>query len=851
MKALNVNLDVAFAQLPTTEPVAAGSAWRNPSTGVIYLGVGIPPVFSDHPDAVTIDEEQNATFTVASNNTTSRQWYSSTDNVNWTIIVGETGLTYTITAATHGDHDAHYYRCTAVGPGGTTNSNSALLTVYALAPLTGLTASVAISPQYLDAAWQFSQRATVRVQKAYTGVFTDLYPHSTGELFTSPGGAGSSATTWAAGSRLIVDIPYNQALASEVASGHPTPVTDTSRCLQLDISIPTCPSFAGIEQGTQDAGQHATERGYDLNVSVATTNPFLGVSIDEYPATLNTDYRPWQNNTGTTHNLLVNTASRRYYPTPGLCVSTNPGSTTGLRLPTVRTVLHESIGNRSNYRGVFTLDGGVVVASNVTNVAESATSTPMRWAGVTNPLTGRAYGLVFITGAYKTVADLRYNGTISKRLHGVCHRRYAASELRVCSPVQYKTTPINLTTGLGAMRIVATSGANRALEASWNGGAYAAIGTTDGYGHLVGTLPGCSVGSGSLMVRVVGQTANVVTVSDVRVGVVIARAGQSNADERGDDITLTSTRTIAAGAISNSTATKKSWIWNRLQQMATQYSSPLQMDGWSAGATLLCYDTGGTTDGSHGHWHPRNTGISTTNAFIEFVGNCNVADDEPNYVIYHQGEEDAAALGGTPTAKYKAAMAELVTEFRTRTGWSTVPFYVMSLGRDGVVNDANVDKIRYAQQQGWDDGTTSAGGCLAHINLIGDAALVHFWTQDEKDQVAAIFKRHSVAGGGGRAHRYSSGSKGTTTITLNFTGGSGDLVPGASPTIGWTCTDGGGALTVSSVSVTASQIILTVNRTISGSVLTKWCSHYSGVGSTIRDSDAVTPLPPEPFEVTL
>lgn len=842
------DLDRVVTALPTTEPVEIGTLWRN--NGVVTMSVGVPPAFTDQPDAATIDEGSNVTFTVASNNTTSRQWYRD-EGAGFVAVSGETGLTYTITGATHAADDGVLIRCTAVGPGGTTNSSSVLLTVYAPAPLTGITASVAISPQYLDATWQFNQRATVRAQKAYTGVFTDLYPHSTGELFTLAGGAGQTATAWAAGSNLIVDIPYNQSLASEVASGHPTPVTDTSRCLLLDISTPTCPAFAGIQQGTQDAGQHVSERGYDLNVSIATTNPFLGISVDQLPATGTTDYRPWQNNTGTTINLLVNPGNNRYYPTPGVVASINPGAATGLRLPTVRTVLHTTYGESPTKCAIYAIDGGVCQEVSYTTV-ESATSTPMRWCGVTTPLTGRSYGLVFITGAYETVADLKYNGTLSKRMHGICHNRYAASELRVCSPLPYKSTPINLTTGLGAMRIVATSGVNRALEASWNGGAYAVIGTTDGYGHLVGTLAGCAVGTGTLLVRVVGQTTNVITVSNVRVGVFGVRAGQSNADERGDDITLTSARTLVSTGITNSTATKKSWIWVRLQQLATQFSSPLQMGGYSAGATLLCFDSGGTTDGRHGQWHPRNPTTVTVSAFNAFIACCHAADDEPNFVVYHQGEEDAAAGGAVTTAMYKAAMAELVAEFRTRTGWATVPFYVMSIGRDGTVTDANVDRIRYAQQQGWDDGTTSAGGCLAHIDPAGDTvAHVHFWTQAEKDAVAAVFARHSVTGAGGRAHQYSSGSKTTTEVTLNFTGGSGGLVPGASPTIGWTCTDGSGALTVTGASVTTSQIVLTMNRTIVGTVLTKWCSHYSGVASTIRDSDATTPLPPEPFEVSI
>lgn len=122
-----------LSALPTTEPIASNVAWRD-SLGRPVLSVGIRPVFTVHPSASTINDGQNVTFTVASNNTTSRQWYTSPDNSTWTIISGQTGLTYTITGATFAAHNGKYFRCVATGPGGSTDSNSALLTVVGASP---------------------------------------------------------------------------------------------------------------------------------------------------------------------------------------------------------------------------------------------------------------------------------------------------------------------------------------------------------------------------------------------------------------------------------------------------------------------------------------------------------------------------------------------------------------------------------------------------------------------------------------------------------------------------------------------------------------------------------------------
>ena len=89
-----------------------------------------------------------------------------------------------------------------------------------------------------------------------------------------------------------------------------------------------------------------------------------------------------------------------------------------------------------------------------------------------------------------------------------------------------------------------------------------------------------------------------------------------------------------------------------------------------------------------------------------------------------------------------------------------------------------------------------------------------------------------------------------TTITITCTGGVSPLTisggEAASP-IGWTVTDGGGSKTVTGVSVSGLTITLTVNSALSGTVNVKWLSHYSGIGTTLLDSDATTPVPPEPF----
>jgi len=712
-------------------------------------------------------------------------------------------------------------------------------------PLDGIAPAVAISMQYLGGSgngqsWADARHPTVRVEKGYgSGVFQDLYPNpATGELFTQPDGGGVSATAFAGSDRLLVETPYNQALAGPLASGHPSVVTDAARRMLLDISTPTNPFFAGREQGTQDASQHATERGYNTNVSVATNQGLCIMSLDR-PSANNTNYNPWQNNGGTTINALVRVASNDWYPTPGV----TQAFTTPAKVAHFRVAFHDSPASSSTNDTVFSYNWGNPT-SNAASGALVGTSTPIRWGGPTNSVTGHCYAFVLVAGTYLTHAVNRFP-QLPQKFAGICKNGWSAAEHCVAYPQANQVYPMdNFGAGTATMRIVVVSGPGRAIEANWNGAGYVAIGTTDANGYLVGSLPNAAKGAGTLQVRVVGQ-ATVTSISNVRVGVLIARMGQSNADGRGDNITLSATRSTALNAWSNSSATQKSWIWALAQSLATTHSCPVGMSGFTAGASWLARASGATT----GHWHPQHDGTSQSSHFNTAMANLIVCSEKPNYIIWHQGEEDAN--DGVSANQYETAIGLFIDELRSRTGWNDAQMYVMQIGRNNPVSDANTDAVRAGQIQAWNNNGSKilAGGCLAHL-ACGDGAAdeVHFWTQSQKDAVVAVWIRHAL--GAGRGPRFSSMIASGTTITIQTTGGVSPLTvsggEAASP-IGWTVTDGGGSKTVTAVSVSGLQITLTVNSTLSGTVTVKWLSGDNGIGTTLLDSDATTPVPPEPF----
>jgi len=118
----------SLALAPTAEPVASGVLWND--GGVITLSVGIPPAFSDHPDDDTVDEGDTVTFSWAATNATSYQLQKQEGGVGaWANVSGATSSPWTSGALTNAADNGDVYRVVATGPGGTTNSNSATLTV--------------------------------------------------------------------------------------------------------------------------------------------------------------------------------------------------------------------------------------------------------------------------------------------------------------------------------------------------------------------------------------------------------------------------------------------------------------------------------------------------------------------------------------------------------------------------------------------------------------------------------------------------------------------------------------------------------------------------------------------------
>lgn len=131
----STNTLIAGSYTLTITGVASGAT--NQTRDIVYtINPGVGPTISSQPAPQTLCEGGNANFTITSAGATAFQWQVSTNGGStWTNINGAMAASYTITGVTAVMNN-NLYRCVASTLCGTTNSNSALLTVQTAPSIT-------------------------------------------------------------------------------------------------------------------------------------------------------------------------------------------------------------------------------------------------------------------------------------------------------------------------------------------------------------------------------------------------------------------------------------------------------------------------------------------------------------------------------------------------------------------------------------------------------------------------------------------------------------------------------------------------------------------------------------------
>lgn len=699
----------------------------------------------------------------------------------------------------------------------------------------GQTFSALLSPNYLSRNWAQYGFPTVRVEKGWgTGVFQDLYPNPSGILFLYPFGIGPRAKSWAGSSRLFVHRIYNQS-GTNPDTDYISALADDKRVL-LDLTTEAAPAFAGYSTGTQDPNQHATERGYELphTITLQTNDhPITMLAIHAHDGVGNDTVDLVQDDVSNAVQWKLQSNPSRHYPSwaivvrsidqpaiPGFyqAVSRAPnGGDTSSRFT-------QSVGQN----GVFYAGSGLF--------ASSATSYTLNLFGPSNSLQGKCYA-VMIAETEPSFPSMLFDGLPSKAA-----RLYAnaieTDKPSIAFPYDNAVVPMDLTTETADIPIKLFGKPLTAYEAQWQSGGYATIGTTDAFGVLDGALTGQAKGNGTLDVREVGGSTPI-SFTNVAVGIVVYAMGESGADGRGSDVTVT----IPTGSLRrdrvNWTAASKEWWKLLLQNLYDEFSCVIGVTKVAAGSSY--FRTGATK----GMWSAEPAVLSTGSMEGREFALAMQADFlTPNFWIWDIGKNDAAL--NTPEAVFEEEFTALLTYYRSSLNNSDLKFWHILSGDNTGTADDRTDTIRRAQKDLWGTSGFEALGSFAHLE--GDLDGVHFDTQVQKQKAADVAYRHIR--GNGRAPQYASGSVSGSDLVLTFTGGVSPLTLSgtlATDDNGWSIEDDNGARTISAMAVSGLQLTITCDQALVGTVHLQFASGDTSQGTTLLDSDGTTPLPPEPF----
>ncbi len=709
---------------------------------------------------------------------------------------------------------------------------------------TGQTVAFAGGPTALSYDWVTAARPVVQIEKGWaSGTFVDLYAHSDGGLYTQARGGTLVDSTYAGANKLLVHRIYNQG-GSNPATDYISAISDDKRVI-LDVTVPTNPAFAGYSTGSQDANQHATIRGYTLPATVTlktNDHPLTIVAIHEWTGAH--DENLVQDDVLGTTATIFNRGNYRSYLSWAVNVSNTPSSAAGAdSVPVVWThwAKNDVTGIATNWTNDAMVNG-VHHAAGV--VPSSATTKTLTLFGPTNSLRGRNYG-VLLFQTTQALADM-VSGGITKRAARLVSGRIQTDKPSIGYPILNCVIPMSLTTQKADIPVRLIGKPSKAYEASWNGGAYTSVGTTDANGYLAGALAAQDKGNGTFNIREVGGTTPI-AIANVAVGIVIAATGESGAAGRGDDVTVT----IPAGSLrftntrANWTATTKQWWKLVAQKYYDTYGCVIGVCTVATGSTFFYKNS----PVQEGNWavtpNAANAEQSGTAAAAMLASQFDLFS--PNIWIWDIGLNDASLA--TTKSQFKTRFEALLANYRTRSGNSSLVFAPIISGPNSTVDGDWTAEIRNAEAELWDEANGFIpAGCFAHLAVGADG--VHLWTTADKEAARDVLWR--TVYGEGRGPKFSSASASGTSVIVNLTGGISPMtISGGANVAGWTVSDGGGALTVSNVAVSTMQVTLTVNRTVSGTVSIKWAHASTAIGTTLKDSGTVTPLPPEPFQTTV
>ncbi len=686
--------------------------------------------------------------------------------------------------------------------------------------------------------------ATVQVEKGWaSGIVQDLYPETDGQLWTGRNGTGQTATDFANGETLFINRFYNQ---SAWAFGPAVAISDDRRCI-LDLTVPLSPCVAGIATGTQDANQSATERGYTMPVQLGEQS-FYTTMVLAAASGVETWY-PVQDDSGAlTRNWRIDTnTNARHFRNWGMAVGHLPHQTMPqLVMQWTRDTASFPMPSRNE---VLAAAWGGVSAS-IDDTSLSATAFDMTILGPTGPLAGRCWAIGVATSDVP-LSEVRFSG-IPTRIAPLIANHYGSDDFTVAFPQPGDVIPMDVTTRTADIPVRLIGKPSTEYQARFNGGAWGVIGTTDANGVLDGSLTGQSMELGTLGVRE-GGAGTERTVANVGIGLVIVGCGESGADGRGDNVTITNTSYARVDKLATGTTNK--WMMLIAEEAYDHFDAtdrcPVGFFFNTQGSTwMVPRPAQASTDGQ---WNADADGSGSMTRRVHLQLSKLIAANADTFptgviIIEDLGLNDASvgAANTDMTANWQTYAKAKRTAWRNAIHDDLNVHHIVSLSATGLT-DASLGRVRAGQVALYDDADPfGSAGSQAHLDAPTDVDGDHLWTNAEKTVAAKGAFRCAVLGD--RQPRYSSAAIDGADVDITLTGGTSPMtIDSTSDVAGWTVTDGNGARTVSAVNVSGMVVTLTCDQALSGTVSVAWITGADAVGTTLDDSHAYFPMPPEPF----
>lgn len=585
-----------------------------------------------------------------------------------------------------------------------------------------------------------------------------------------------------------------------------------------------------------------------------------------------TDLKLYYSDNGTDFTLITSTSDNSYTTGGVQYASGFSGSTNGGRYNYIDNITQAYIEHQS-----------APVISNIAVSGTETTSATITWT-TDEPATSQVvYGTTSAYGSSTTVdqtlkishsvtltglaTDTVYHFAVksadelsneSTSNDGTFNTGTPVNGIAITTPDAYEVFQRNGSNQANITIIGTYTGTPTAIEASWNGGAYATIVASPTGGSFTGTLSNQTGGQGTLSVRFVNDTGTSASISDVGVGDVYVIAGQSNASGKGTNNQAYSHATLKATLFGNDDVWKN--LVDPVDSNSGQIDSVSSDTGaggsvWPLLATYILADQsvpvafvpapkGGT---SITQW---DQGLLTSTLYGSMYRRINAITGGIKAVLYFQGETDASNSMSTATyLSYLNALANNInSDFEVET--------VVGMIGNASYTATQLDNIRLAQIAGWNENSNIVPGPnVVDVNLADESGdNLHFKSNADLAVFAArwwaALKAAFYSGtDDGRGPRISSATYNTakTEIILTFTDTSGLADSSVSPNV-FTVEDNGVPVTVSTVTrLSSTQLKLTLASAASGTLTVTLASGVTGYSGAMPTDASTYAIPAEPF----